>query len=69
MPADPAHLDLLDHREAAPTPERALSKSRYISGLQCTKLPWHQYNASNFLIVPSNLITTGGVRCVDPGGR
>jgi len=49
VPADPAQLDVLDHPEAAPTPERALSKSKYISGRQCTKLLWHQYNAKDLI--------------------
>jgi hypothetical protein len=29
--------------------ERAISKSKYISGLQCHKLLWHQYNAKELI--------------------
>lgn len=51
MPEEPAQLDLLNQPEPAPpdAPERAISKSKYISGLQCHKLLWHQYNAKELI--------------------
>jgi hypothetical protein len=39
-------LELLDLPTA---PERAISKSKFISGTQCAKLVWHQYNAKELI--------------------
>ena len=32
-----------------PNPSIFLSKSKYLSGLQCPKLLWHQYNAKDLI--------------------
>ncbi len=42
----PEQLTLL---EPPVTRDRAISKSKYISGLQCHKLIWHQYNAKELI--------------------
>ena len=43
----PEQLELLELPAAAR--DRAISKSKYISGLQCHKLLWHQYNAKELI--------------------
>jgi hypothetical protein len=45
-------LELLGLAGVAERPARAgraISKSKYISGLQCHKLLWHQYNAKDLI--------------------